>query len=43
VALDGSAFKPVWDVLKAPRSHDDELAEELDELRRQLVVRLIFS
>ena len=36
VALDDSAFKPVWDVLKALRAHDDELAEQLDELRRQL-------
>jgi superfamily II DNA or RNA helicase len=35
-ALDDSAFKPVWDVVKALRSHDDELAEQLDELRRQL-------
>ena len=36
IALDDSAFKPVWDVIKALRSHDDELGEELDELRRQL-------
>ena len=36
IALDGSAFKPVWDVIKALRSHDDELGEQLDELRRQL-------
>jgi hypothetical protein len=36
VALNDSAFKPVWDVIKALRSHDDELGEELDELRRQL-------
>ncbi|MEV3905536.1 Helicase associated domain protein [Mycobacterium sp. NPDC050551] len=35
-ALDGSAFKPVWDVIKALRSHDDELGEHLDALRRQL-------
>jgi hypothetical protein len=35
-ALEGSAFKPVWDVIKALRSHDDDLGEELDELRRQL-------
>jgi Helicase associated domain len=26
----------VWDVLKALRAHDEELGEELDELRRQL-------
>jgi superfamily II DNA or RNA helicase len=36
VALDSSVFKPVWDVLKALRAHDEELGEELDELRRQL-------
>jgi hypothetical protein len=35
-ALNDSAFKPVWDVIKALRSHDDELGEQLDELRRQL-------
>jgi len=36
IALDDSAFKPVWDVIKALRSHDDELGEELDVFRRQL-------
>jgi len=36
IALDDSAFKPVWDVIKALRSHDEELGEQLDELRRQL-------
>jgi superfamily II DNA or RNA helicase len=36
IALDNSAFKPVWDVIKALRSHDDQLGKELDELRRQL-------
>jgi len=34
--LDDSAFKPVWDVIKALRAHDDELGEQLDELRREL-------
>lgn len=34
--LDDSAFKPIWDVIKALRAHDDDLAEQLDELRRQL-------
>ena len=29
-------FKPVWDVIKALRSHDEVLGEELDELRREL-------
>ena len=32
--LEKSAFKPVCDVLKALRSHDDTLAEALDQLRR---------
>jgi superfamily II DNA or RNA helicase len=36
IALDDSAFKPVWDVIKALRSHDDDLGDELDELRRHL-------
>lgn len=36
LALDDSAFKPVWDVIKALRSHDEELGEQLDELRRSL-------
>ncbi|TVS77859.1 DEAD/DEAH box helicase [Mycobacterium helveticum] len=36
VALDDSAFKPVWDVIKALRAHDDELAEQIDSLRREL-------
>ena len=36
VALDSSAFKPVWDVIQALRAHDDELGEQLDELRRQM-------
>src|SRR5262249_592390 len=35
-ALGDSAFKPVWDVIKALRSHDEELGEQLDELRREL-------
>jgi hypothetical protein len=35
-ALDASAFKPVWDVVRALRAHDDQLGEQLDELRRQL-------
>lgn len=36
IALDDSAFKPVWDVIKALEAHDDELAEQLKQLRRQL-------
>lgn len=35
-ALESSEFKPVWNVLRALRSHDEELAGELDELRREL-------
>ncbi|BCF86706.1 hypothetical protein RQCS_62510 (plasmid) [Rhodococcus qingshengii] len=36
VALDDSAFKPVWDVIKALRAHDDQLAEQIDALRREM-------
>ena len=36
IALDDSAFKPVWDILNALRAHDEVLAEQLDSLRRQL-------
>lgn len=36
VVLDSSVFKPVWDVIKALRAHDDELGRQLDELRRSL-------
>ena len=35
-ALDDSVFKPVWDVVQALRAHDEELGEQLDELRRSL-------
>jgi superfamily II DNA or RNA helicase len=34
--LDASAFKPVWDVVRALRSHDDELGRQLDTLRREM-------
>jgi len=34
IALDSSVFKPVWDVIRALRSHDEELGRQLDELRR---------
>jgi superfamily II DNA or RNA helicase len=36
IALDSSAFKPVWDVVKALRAHDEELGRQLDELRRDM-------
>ena len=35
-ALDSSRFKPIWDVVNALRSHDDDLAHELDSLRTAL-------
>ena len=35
-AIDASNFKPVWDVLKALRAHDEVLAEELDQYRTNL-------
>ncbi len=35
-ALEASAFRPVWEVLKALRAHDELLAEQLDALRREL-------
>ena len=35
-ALASGEFDRVWQVLKALRAHDEVLAEELDELRRQL-------
>ena len=34
--LEGSDFRPVWEVLKALRAHDEVLAEELDRLRQQM-------
>ena len=35
-SIEASNFKPVWDVLKALRSHDDELAEVLDTYRTNM-------
>jgi superfamily II DNA or RNA helicase len=35
-ALDASEFDRVWQVIKALRAHDEALAEELDQLRREL-------
>ena len=35
-ALKASSFQRVWDVLRALRSHDDELSRQLDELRREM-------
>lgn len=36
IMLDSSAFKPVWDVINALKSHDQDLAIELDKLRTEL-------
>ena len=36
ITLDQSCFKIVWQVLRALRSHDDILAEELDGIRLEL-------
>jgi superfamily II DNA or RNA helicase len=35
-ALEGSEFKPIWDVIEALKSHDDRLSGELDQLRIEL-------
>ena len=32
-ALEGSAFQPVWNVLRALRAHDEELADWIDDYR----------
>jgi superfamily II DNA or RNA helicase len=34
--LEGSHFKPIWDVLNALKAHDDVLACELDQIRAEL-------
>jgi len=34
--IDASNFKPVWDVLKALRAHDEVLADELDQYRTDM-------
>ena len=36
MALEQSCFKPIWKVVRALRSHDDVLAEELDSIRLEL-------
>jgi len=35
-SIDASNFKPVWDVLKALRAHDEVLADTLDEYRTNM-------
>ncbi len=34
--IEASNFKPIWDVLKALKAHDDVLAYELDQIRTEL-------
>lgn len=34
--IEGSHFRPVWDVLNALKAHDDVLANELDQIRTEL-------
>ncbi len=35
-ALADSAFRPIWEVVRALRAHDDLFADQLDELRTEL-------
>ncbi len=35
-SIEASNFKPIWDVLNALKSHDDELSNELDMIRTEL-------
>ncbi len=35
-SIEASNFKPVWDILNALKSHDEELAFELDKLRTEM-------
>jgi predicted helicase len=35
-SIEASNFKPVWNVLNAFKSHDEELSQQLDELRTEL-------
>lgn len=35
-ALEEGNFKPIWDVLNALKSHDDVLADELNEIRTEM-------
>jgi len=35
-SIDASDFKPVWDVLKALRAHDEVLADQLDQYRTNM-------
>ena len=35
-SIEASNFKPVWDVLKALRAHDDELSKALDKYRTNM-------
>ena len=35
-SIEASNFKPIWDVLNALKSHDEELAQQLDAIRTEL-------
>ncbi len=35
-SIEASNFKPVWEILNALKSHDEELAYELDQLRTEM-------
>ena len=35
-SIEASNFKPIWDVLNALKSHDEELAQQLDVIRTEL-------
>jgi superfamily II DNA or RNA helicase len=35
-ALEEGIFKPIWDVLNALKAHDDVLADELNQIRKEL-------
>ena len=39
-SIEASNFKPVWDVLKALRAHDEVLGDELDEYRTNMAKNL---
>ena len=38
-SIEASNFKPVWDVIKALRAHDEMLASTLDKCRAELAIR----
>ena len=40
-SIEASNFKPVWDVLKALRAHDEILADTLDQYRTNMAKKPI--